>query len=373
MSQLEGCAGRASDNQLHVSFETLRERPRSLAFRESTAAVVGKLPLHTALKLLGQWRGVLILNYHRVGSPEGQPWDPKMWNVGAEELDDQLATLARCAEVIDVGDLPTAIDAKQGRRVLLTFDDGYRDNYEIAFPLLRKHGLTATFFLATDFLDRPGPSWWDEIAWMVWHASSDAPGRTAPNDSGSAVGVSLLPGGVSLAPANRDATMVELIARYKALPEAEAERYLEELAVALGSGRCRQSDTQDLWMTWEMAREMHAAGMSIGGHTASHPVLVRLPAERQREEIVGCAQRLREELGAPMRWFAYPVGSRDSFTPVTQGILRECGVELAFSFYGGLARRSRWDSLDVPRIHVDSVVPLRMFAATRGLPWVFAR
>jgi peptidoglycan/xylan/chitin deacetylase (PgdA/CDA1 family) len=115
-------------------------------------------------------------------------------------------------------------------------------------------------------------------------------------------------------------------------------------------------------MTWDMARELHAAGMSIGGHTVTHPVLARLPAERQREEIEGCARRLREELGVAMRWFAYPVGARDTFTPLTQRLLRDCGVELAFSYYGGFARPSRWNPLDVPRVHVDSALAPRLLA-----------
>jgi peptidoglycan/xylan/chitin deacetylase (PgdA/CDA1 family) len=341
-----------------VSFATLREPP---ALRESAAAVVGKVPLHTALKLLGRWPGVLILNYHRIGSPEGQPWDPKMWNVGAEELDDQLATLARCAEVIDVGDLPAARDAQRGRRVLLTFDDGYRDNYEVALPLLRKHGLTAIFFLATGFLDRPGVPWWDEIAWMVRHGRGEPRAVSAGNGSGAGAGVtSLLPAGVALAAGHDDATIATLIARYKTLPDEDGEGFLEELAAVTGSGRCGASDAADLWMTWEMAREMHAAGMSIGGHTVSHPVLARLPVERQREEIVGCACRLREELGIAMRWFAYPVGGRDSFTRVTQEALREAGVELAFSFYGGFVGPSCWEPFDVPRVHVDAALVPRL-------------
>ena len=65
-------------------------------------------------------------------------------------------------------------------------------------------------------------------------------------------------------------------------------------------------------------------------------------------------ERLEQELGRPMRWFAYPVGARDSFTAQTQRILEERGVRLAFSFYGGLASYAHWNALDVPRIHVGA-------------------
>jgi peptidoglycan/xylan/chitin deacetylase (PgdA/CDA1 family) len=101
-------------------------------------------------------------------------------------------------------------------------------------------------------------------------------------------------------------------------------------------------------------------------------VLARLSAERQREEIAACAERLGEELGEPMRWFAYPVGGRDTFTSATKEILRNRGVELAFSFYGGFVRPSRWDPLDVPRIHVGRALTLRLMASRASLPRPFA-
>ncbi|HXA53290.1 MAG TPA: polysaccharide deacetylase family protein [Solirubrobacteraceae bacterium] len=311
------------------------------SLRARGVAALSRLALEPALVLLGRWRGVLVLTHHRVGDPRGLPWDPSVWSASAEQLDRQLGTLARHAEVIDPGALPAAMHAGRGRRVLITFDDGYRDNYELAFPLLRRHGLTAAFFLATGFLDEPRAPWWDEIAWMLDHADP-----AAPRPSRAA-----------------------LIARYKTLPAGAGERLLEELAATLRSGRCPAAQAAGQWMTWQMARELRDAGMAIGGHTVTHPVLASLSRERQREEIAVCARRLREELGVPMRLFAYPVGSRDSFTSVTQGLLRECGVELAFSYYGGFARPSRWQSLDVPRVHVDAALAPRLLVQrVRALP-----
>jgi peptidoglycan/xylan/chitin deacetylase (PgdA/CDA1 family) len=346
----------------------------SLSLRSHAATALSKLPLRTTLKLLGKWQGVLGLNYHRIGDAGGQLWDRGVWSASAEELDGQLLTLARCAEVINPCDVPAAMSAGRGRRVLITFDDGYRDNYELAFPLLRRHGLSATFFLTTGFLDDRCASWWDEIAWMVNRAgvqASCAEGRSSNseptmNDNLPSV-ASLLPAGVSWTVSERAATIDALIARYKMLSDGEGERFLEQLAAAIGCERCDVSDAEGVWMTWEMAREMHAAGMTIGGHTVSHPLLARLPVERQREEIAVCARRLREEIGVEMRWFAYPVGSRDTFTRATQDVLRDCGVELAFSYYGGFARPSRWNPLDVPRVHVDrKLAPRLLYTALAG-------
>jgi peptidoglycan/xylan/chitin deacetylase (PgdA/CDA1 family) len=338
-----------------------------------TKSALAKIPLSAALKLLGRWSGVLVLNYHRVGDSGRQPWDREMWSVNGEELDDQFATLARHAEVIGPGDLPAAMRTGRGRRVLLTFDDGYRDNYELAFPLLRAYRLPAIFFLASGFIDRPHASWWDEIAWMVRNASGQARRAGAlATGSGSAGAVSLLPAHVTLDDGNDEDAIMALLARYKTLSGEDGEHFLEELAEATGSGRASASDVEDLWMTWEMAREMLGTGMSIGGHTVTHPVLARLTAERQREEIAGCARRLQEELGVAMRWFAYPVGTSDAFTPLTKEILRDLGVELAFSFYGGFARLSCWDPFDVRRIHVDSKLTPRLLGSAFRLQRILA-
>jgi peptidoglycan/xylan/chitin deacetylase (PgdA/CDA1 family) len=334
--------------------------PRSR--RDRAAAVLSKPVIRSFARRLPRWRGVIVLNYHRVGVSEGQPWDRTLWNADAESFDAQLATLAKHADVLAPDEAErSASEDRPGRRVLLTFDDGYRDNYEIAYPLLRRHGLTATFFPATGFLDGARAAWWDELAWMVRHAT-----REQIPAAGS------FPRALPLGP-EQDGTVAALTARYKELPDADTEPFLAAVAAATGAGRCEESHCRELWMTWEMLRELQAGGMQIGGHTVTHPILARLTLERQREEIDGCAERLERELGRPMSWFAYPVGARDSFTEATQRLLAERGVRLAFSFYGGFARYASWNALDVPRIHVSPSHGPELLQAMLWLPRLLAR
>jgi peptidoglycan/xylan/chitin deacetylase (PgdA/CDA1 family) len=311
--------------------------------QDRAAAVLDAAPLRALLARLPLWNGVLVLNYHRVGDPAGTPWDHQLYSATAEGFDAQLAFLAREADVVGPQDLAELARAGRGRHVLLTFDDGYRDNYEIAFPLLRARGLSATFFLASGFLDRTLPAWWDEIAWMVHHATDDVgPGAA-------------------------------LTARYKQLQGDQTEAFLDDVAQRSGAGRCPPEAARDTWMTWEMARELRDAGMPIGGHTETHPLLARIPEEQQEREIATCARRLSEELDLPMRWFSYPVGSPDAFTPATREILARHGVELAFSFYGGIGRYSAWDPLDVRRMNVGPAIDAPRVQAMLRLPQLFAR
>lgn len=318
-------------------------------------------PVRWWLRRLPTWNGVLTLNYHRVGDAAAHPWDRTLWSASERQFEDQLSVLAREFDVIGPEDVATAA-ASRGRHVLLTFDDGYRDNYELAFPLLRSHGLSATFFLATGFIDEPHVAWWDEIAWMARRSS-----RTA------------IPAGewlsapVSLGGHDHDAGAAELVRVYKGLPQERTGAYLDFLAEITGAGRCGTSEAAGMWMTWDMAREMRDAGMTIGGHTVSHPILARIPIGRQEEEIAGCAARLRQELGQPMRWFGYPVGSPDSFSADTKNLLRDAGVEMAFSFYGGYLNATPADRFDIPRIHVGPRMDKALLRLTLALPQRLAR
>ncbi len=301
-----------------------------------------------------------MLNYHRIGDRTGEPWDRTLWNVTAEMFDAQMEILAREAEVIGPAELlELARRPRPGRRVLVTFDDGYRDNHDVAFPILRRHGLTAAFFPATAYIDGRLVPWWDELAWLVH--------RSPRQEIGAG---ELSPAPLPLGP-EQDETVALLVERYKSLSADRTEEYLERVADATGTSRCRPQDCASQWMTWEQLRELHAAGMAVGGHTVTHPILARLGAAEQRREIAGAGERLREELGAPMRWFAYPVGSADSFTSETQRLLREQGVELAFSFHGGFADLTRWEPLAVPRVHVSPNHGPELLRAMLALPRLF--
>ena len=307
------------------------------------------------------WQGVLVLNYHRMGDVAATELDPGLFSATAAELDAQLALLARHFEVVPPSDLVERPKAR-GRRVLITFDDGYRDNHELALPVLRRHGAVATFFVVPGFIDHPRLGWWDEIAWMVRHAPADAlelPEHGFPR-------LDLGDDGARLRAADA------LSGHYKELPGERTAAFMELLAERTGSGRGPAELARDLWMSWDQVRELRDAGMVIGGHTVNHPVLGRLPRGEQAAEIDGCARRLREELGIAMRYFSYPVGLAGSFDEHTRDLLRRAGTEISFEFRGGYQRGAVADPLAVPRAAVSHHTSADRFAAMLALPQTFA-
>ena len=301
-------------------------------------------------------RGLLCLNYHRIASALPRYCDPGVISASAEDFAAQIRFLKRHSELITPDEIEDARRSR-GRYVLVTFDDGYSDNYHAAFEVLRHEGAPATFFIATGYIDHPRLSWWDAINALI--------------DSTSARSLHLPEFGLpplSLSPEQRPAAVHQLLRLYKRLPGARAAALLQRLRELPDA---HQPDAREQWMSWDMLREMQAQGMHIGGHTMHHPVLSRLPIEEQREEILGCAQRLQAELGRPMRAFAYPVGNRDSFNADTRQVLKEAGVRYAFSYYGGFHGMDTGDDYDIRREPIEPYVAPALFEGIFGLPRVF--
>lgn len=307
------------------------------------------------------WSGVLGLNYHRVGDGRRSMFDRGLWSCGVEAFADQVRFCKAHFDLITPADLPEVIGRGRGRYILMTFDDGYRDNYEVAFPILQRERAPATFFVATGFIDSPRIAWWDEIAWMV---------RTSRRRSVHLRGWIAAP--VQL-DADREAAVRTLLRTYKTLSAHSTAEYLDDIAEATGSGRYRSQQDGHTWMTWDMLREMRASGMIVGGHTVNHPILARAPREIQLEEIEKCSRRLATELGEPMRYFSYPVGGTGAFDATTKKCLEQVGVQYAFSYYSGYRQFHDWDDYDIRRVPIESDMAPGRFRSILLLPQLFAR
>ena len=307
---------------------------------------------------VARWTGVVGLNYHRIGDGRKSIFDRGLWSATEEDFERQVRYLKANFDVISPRDVAYVVRVKRGRHVLITFDDGYLDNYTAAFPILRSHGARATFFVATGFIDEPRLPWWDEIAWMV--RASKKTSLTLP---------AFLAEPVAFDEPDRERAVRALLRAYKELPGDRTFAYLEAVSEVTGTGRPPAGAVSGrLWMTWDMLREMHAAGMTIGGHTIHHPVLSRLTREEQYEEIGGCCARIAAELKAPVRAFAYPVGGRDAFNLDTRACLRHAGVRTAFSYYGGFRKLSDWDDYDINRIAIEQDMSFEQFRASVMFP-----
>jgi peptidoglycan/xylan/chitin deacetylase (PgdA/CDA1 family) len=294
------------------------------------------------LRRLPAWRGVLVLTYHRIAAGPDHLHDPGVWSATQDAFERQLAWLTSTAEIVGPEQLADA-GSGRGRRVMLTFDDGYADNHRAALPILEAHGARATFFLITGFLDGAPSAWWDEIAWML-----RAAGR-----------------------ADRDPA--ELMERCKWLADDRREAFLDELGAETGSGRRPLEAAARDWMSWDDARELRDAGMGIGAHTVGHPLLGGLPERRQREEIEGSISRIAAELGERPALFAFPHGREGAYDDTTLRTLADADVRFAFRNSGGVADPLRESPLLLSRVNVWHGMSDERFRLLVAAPWAMAR
>jgi peptidoglycan/xylan/chitin deacetylase (PgdA/CDA1 family) len=329
-----------------------------MGLRERGARLLARSGLGRRASRRSRWQGTLVLCYHRIGgSATGAAWSASL-----EAFERQLELVRRRFEVIPPSEVLEATRSRRGRFAAITFDDGFRDGFEVAFPVLQAHDVPAAFFVTTGFLDRGGVPWWDEIAYRARHCSP----RVLDDPE-------WLDGPVILGERDRAVAVKSLLRSYKRLDGGRAAAYLEFLRAATGNEHVDARRTGSRWLTWDMVRRMRAGGMEIGGHTVNHPILAAQPPEVQQAEIDGCAARIEAELGEPMRLFSYPVGLRDSFDATTRSMARGAGVELAFSCYGGVTTRRSWDPLDIRRMPIGPAASEERIRSLLDLPRLFAR
>jgi peptidoglycan/xylan/chitin deacetylase (PgdA/CDA1 family) len=273
-----------------------------------------------------------ILIYHRVVAQE----DPlTRWDLTAERFSAQMALLAAQYTPMALGEAIARLEhgALPARTVCVTFDDGYADNAEVALPILQRHAVPATFFVATGFLD--GGRMWNDT---VIEAIRGHPGEAI--DLG-AWGLGALP---LTTPELRRAAIPVIITALKHLPAPERQRKVEHLA-ALAATPLRS----DLMMRSDQVLELRRAGMDIGAHTLTHPILTRIPEADARREINESRGRLEALLREPVSLFAYPNGKPgQDYTAEHVRMVREAGFSAAVSTAWGAAS-AHSDRFQLPR------------------------
>jgi peptidoglycan/xylan/chitin deacetylase (PgdA/CDA1 family) len=299
------------------------------------------------LMRLAHRRHALILTYHRFSSDgEGAACGTPSWVVDktpAKVFAEQLEYLTKRYNIVPLSRLAESIGRREqppARLAAITIDDGYRDAYEIAYPLLRRFGAPATLFVPSDFIDQRAWIWTDKARFLTRRAVSQ---RLTIKIGGQELRLDLDNS------SSRRAAAERVNATLKRLPEEIKEEAIERLARALGVTLPPKAPDEFGPIAWAEAREMQANGIEIGSHTLTHPILTRVGDERLRLELQGSRSRLEEVLGRRIEQFCYPNGDHDE--RVRSEVAR-AGYGIAVTCVGGLNKRGD-DPLTLRRIHAE--------------------
>lgn len=295
-----------------------------------------------------------ILIFHRVHREPDPLFPDEMDAARFDRLLAQLAavfrvqTLGRGADRLRAGDLPA-------RSLAITFDDGYADNAEVALPVLRRHRLPATFFVASGFLDG-GRMWNDSVIEALRVCD-----RSSIELDFLGLGTLPLQG---LADRRRAIEAVLPLVKYQGL--SRREEILDRLLFACG----RPPLPTSLMMRSEQVRELSEAGMEIGAHTVRHPILAELPLDEAAAELREGRRQLQALTGAPVDVLAYPNGCPDrDYAADHVRLARELGFRYAVSTAPGIARGDD-DPHQLPRFTPWDRDPTRWMLRLR---WMYRR
>lgn len=273
-----------------------------------------------------------VLIFHRV-LPEPDPLLP--YEITAKQFAAEVEALARHFTILPLREgLERLRDNTLPPYALcLTFDDGYRDNYTIALPILQALGIKATFFIASGYLDG-GRMWNDTLLTIVRRWREEM--------------IDLTDWGIPPIPmrdlAQRQQAWGMLFRWMRKIGTHGRDEMLARL-----TQRLPEDLPADLMMTRDQVRQLHRDGMEIGCHTRSHPILTRLPEEAARAEIADSKRELEELTQAEVRYFAYPNGAPgDDYGQRDVKLVAEAGFDAAFSTSWGVVTRD-WDRFQIPR------------------------
>ena len=277
-----------------------------------------------------------VLLYHRVDEYH----NPYSSAVPVRVFDAQMAYLASKFNVISLSQLLDRVEQGIGvepRTVALTFDDGYRDNYLYAYPILKKYGLPATLFVTTGYTDTSRRMWNDRIADAIQRTDRKAMNVVLPGETLSLVLES---------ERSKLASMVLVLEKLKSLPESKKQPIVDEIVQQLG---CLNALTDRLMLSWTELREMAGSVWEIGSHTSEHRILTKISHGEIQRELANSKETLEQHLQIPITLFAYPNGKQHDFGESVKELVRAAGYRAALTTVSELNREG-FEPFEIRRI-----------------------
>ena len=299
-----------------------------------------------------------ILMYHRISNGnETFNLSSNLISASKENFEKQLQYLAKHCNVMTFDDLYNAIN-KDGKlpknSTIITFDDGYKDNFTVAYPILKKFDIPATIFLTTGFIDGIEFFWWDKVAYLIKNT------KVEEVDIGSLGKISLR---------DKEESIRKIQERLKQVEESKKIYVIEKLKEKL---MVKVPEAKGLFLSWQEVKEMSENNIYFGAHTVTHPILTKVSVEKAQSEVLGSRRKIEEVLNKKIKVFAYTNGTSDDMSEDIDDFLKKNGFIFSLSSIYG-ANKINSQSFRLKRIGVEADDDLLMFRIKLlGLGKIFA-
>jgi len=264
--------------------------------------------------------GLCILVLHKVNNDP----DPLPLTLSIALFREMLGEITRNHEVVRLSDMtePAQLSADE-LKFAITFDDGYRDNYESAYPILKEFGIPATIYLSVDHMEGKLRFWYERLIQMIQNASVD-----------SLVAMELGLGELPLgSEENRKVALFRLNQALKELSRVSRDEILDLLEQRLAP---MQAGEGSAMLSWDMVREMSDHGIDIGAHTMTHPILSRERKEVIAYEVAESKRYIESKIDKTVTSFTYPNGGLDDFNNYVIEQIRQSGYRHATTTIPGV-------------------------------------
>ena len=273
-----------------------------------------------------------------------------------QAFDRQCAYLRRHYNPVSIDNIVASVrdgDALPPRSLAVTIDDGYRDAYDLAAPVLKRYGLDTTLYAVSGFLDGECWMWWDRIEYAFLKTKRTHVELNLPEDNRFRLEL-----GDS---AQRKTEAHRLCSFLVRRDNSESDRWCEDVARQLEVTVPSRAEPPYDAISWDQARELEAQGFTIGSHTRNHWVLGTIQAdETKHSEIAHSRERIQAMLDRPVDHFCFPNGGIGDFSRADVERIRRAGYSSAATLLIGFVRPSS-DRFRLPRINVDAGFDLDFF------------
>lgn len=296
---------------------------------------------------------VRVMLYHRVN--KYGDW----FGIDTDVFERQVEYLSRNFNLISLQDFLKILNKEiiVKKPLLLTFDDGYLDNYTDAYPILKKYSAPAVIFLTTDFIDKKIWLWHDQYRYII----ENTPLKEVEFSLNGGQYNWSLNNKIEKLKARKDINKL-----LKNLPRSQRMQELSKFAKSLKVNIPEHSTDRYAPLSWDNIKEMSKNNIAFGAHTCSHDILSKLKSEDAHYELLQSKKRIEEELQLEVNSFAYPNGQDDDFTDETKMLLKKCRYKLAFTTLNGMNNVTT-DKFSIKRIGGGDTFGDRFFSKVSGL------
>lgn len=310
---------------------------------------------------------IIVLAYHRVCDVNKHDYifDMELVSASVDEFEKQVAYVKKYYNPVSMEQFIDYIEKGiplPKRALLITFDDGFDDNYYNAFPVLKKYNVPATIFVSTGYVSTDKTIWFDYLAALIYSIDDTelAIPETGKNYS------------LNINKKSRTRVMEEICEDLKLLPNNTRESVLKRLNSKYADVVNAIDTRPSRMLSWQQIKEMSNSIISIGSHTVSHPVLTKLNSKELEYELSESKRILEEKLGCPVNSISYPNGNSDSFNDDVISKLKEIGYKVAFTYLSGCNYLPSENRFTLNRLHVEEYTKIQKFKFMCLLPTVFS-